>query len=74
MHFKYDVHALHLLERLRLRYPDLPLQVDGGVTLDNVHSIVKAGATRLVVGSAIFKTDDPITAIKELQAEANRMI
>ena len=68
----FDVHALHLLERLRLRYPTLPLQVDGGVTIENAHQIVKAGATKLVVGSAIFKADDPIAAIKEIQAEANR--
>jgi len=70
----FDVHALHLLERLRLRYPSLPLQVDGGVTIDNAQQIVKAGATKLVVGSAIFKASDPIAAIKELQAEANRMV
>jgi ribulose-phosphate 3-epimerase len=70
----FDVHALHLLERLRLRYPSLPLQMDGGVTIDNAYQIVKAGATGLVVGSAIFKASDPVAAIRELQAEANRMI
>jgi len=70
----FDVRALHLLERLRVRYPELPLQVDGGVTLQNARELAKAGATGLIVGSAIFKADDPVAAIKELQAEANRMV
>lgn len=30
------------------------LQVDGGIKLDNIESILKAGATSVVVGSAIF--------------------
>ncbi len=68
----FDERALHLLERLHTRYPDLPLQVDGGVTLANANKLAKAGATRLVVGSAIFTQDDPIAAIEALKAEANR--
>jgi ribulose-phosphate 3-epimerase len=70
----FDKRALYLVERLRARYPDLPLQVDGGVTLENAHQLAKAGATRLVVGSAIFKADDPLAAIVALKTEANRVI
>ena len=70
----FDVHALHLLERLRLRYPSLPLQIDGGVTLENAHQLAKVGATGLVVGSAIFTSNKPLEEIKKLQAEANRMV
>lgn len=68
----FDKRTIYLLERLRRRYPSLALQVDGGVTLENAHALVQAGATRLVVGSAIFKADDPVAAIAALKAEANK--
>lgn len=66
-----DKKAIYLLERLRSRYPELPLQVDGGVTLENAQELVRAGATRLVAGSAIFGADDPIAAYKELYNKVN---
>ena len=68
----FDKRALYLLERLRQRYPELPLQVDGGVTLKNAYALAKAGATRLVAGSAVFTADDPLAAIAALTIEANR--
>jgi ribulose-phosphate 3-epimerase len=69
--FDPDHKALFLLERLRRRHPQLPLQVDGGVRLDNVRSLVKAGATRLVAGSAIFEQPDIQAAYQALYTEAN---
>jgi len=68
----FDQHAVYLVERMRKRYPELVIQVDGGVSLENANVLAKAGANRLVVGSAIFKEDDPIQAIAALRAEANR--
>jgi ribulose-phosphate 3-epimerase len=69
----FDKHAIYLVERMRRRYPELIIQVDGGVSLENANALAKAGASRLVVGSAIFKQDDPAQAIVELRAEANRV-
>ena len=67
----FDVRALHLLERLHARYPDLPLQIDGGVKAENIPQLVKAGATFLIAGSAVFGADDPASAVKELEKIAN---
>ena len=64
----FDIKALYLVERLRARYPDLPLQVDGGVTLENARALAAAGANRLVVGHAIVKAPDPAAAYKEFVA------
>lgn len=64
--FDPDRRALFLLERLHGRYPELPLQVDGGVKKENIAELVAAGATRLIAGSAIFGTEDPAAAYKEL--------
>ncbi|OAN53732.1 ribulose-phosphate 3-epimerase [Paramagnetospirillum marisnigri] len=36
----------------------IDLQVDGGVTAENAHKVVAAGANVLVAGSAVFKTKD----------------
>lgn len=38
--------------------PDLDIQVDGGITIDNVNVVLDAGANVIVAGSAVFK--DPI--------------
>lgn len=37
--------------------PDVYIQVDGGITLDNVGEVVAAGANVIVAGSAVFKGD-----------------
>jgi len=37
---------------------DIRLEVDGGVKIDNIQEIAKAGADAFVAGSAIFNTDD----------------
>ena len=35
--------------------PNLDIQVDGGITIDNVKSVLDAGANVIVAGSAVFK-------------------
>jgi Pentose-5-phosphate-3-epimerase len=37
------------------------LEVDGGITADNAPDIIKAGANVLVVGAAVFKTEEGIS-------------
>ena len=37
--------------------PDLYIEVDGGITLDNVKDVIDAGANVIVAGSAVFKGD-----------------
>lgn len=36
---------------------DVDIQVDGGITIDNVHVVLDAGANVIVAGSAVFKND-----------------
>jgi ribulose-phosphate 3-epimerase len=67
----FDRKALYLVERIRSRYPQLPIQVDGGVTLENARELAGAGATRLIAGSAIFGADDPVAAYKALYNKVN---
>jgi ribulose-phosphate 3-epimerase len=68
----FDIRAQHLLERLHSLYPDLTLQVDGGVNAETIPGLVKAGAQVLVAGSAVFGQGDPAAAVKELEKSANQ--
>lgn len=44
------------------------IEVDGGVGPGNLAEVLKAGADAVVCGSAIFKSDDPASTIKELKS------
>jgi ribulose-phosphate 3-epimerase len=45
------------------------LEVDGGVKIDNIAAIAKAGADTFVAGSAIFGTSDYAATISKMRAE-----
>lgn len=46
---------------------NLMIQVDGGITLDNVHVPIEAGADVIVAGSAVYK-DDVVANVKGFKA------
>ncbi len=58
------------IEELRAKYPELDIQVDGGINADTVKIAGKAGANVFVAGSAVFKSDDPAATIKLLKENA----
>lgn len=43
------------------------IQIDGGVTVENAGTLIKAGADVLVAGTTVFKSADPIATIKALK-------
>ncbi len=51
----------------------LQIEVDGGITPDNIASLTQNGADVIVAGSSVFKAADPATAIAALKSvgEAN---
>jgi len=52
--------------------PNKPLlEVDGGVNLQNIAGIARAGADVLVAGASVFCTDDYFQTIPALKAAAN---
>lgn len=60
-----------ILEKIRAarrHRPDLVIEVDGGITQDLIEPLVRAGANRLCIGSAIFKTADPTGTLKAFNA------
>ena len=43
------------------------IEIDGGVDLNNIAAVVSAGAEIIVAGSAIFNTNDPEVAVRNLR-------
>ncbi len=58
-------YCLDKIRKLREMKPNLDIEIDGGIKLDNILDAKKAGANIFVVGSAIFKTDSPETTCKK---------
>ena len=56
---------------LRQKYPELTISVDGGVNLENTPKLIKAGANRLVVGSAIFESENIAETIEDFKKFLN---
>ena len=67
---RFDEQALQRVEELHANYPDMMVAVDGGISLANVEALVRAGANRLVVGSALFENGDPASAYADIHARA----
>jgi len=52
---------------------DIRLEIDGGVKVDNIAEIAKAGADTFVAGSAIFGAPDYAATIKAMRAQLMRV-
>lgn len=52
---------------LHQQQPDLPICVDGGITVDNIAQLARAGATQFVAGSAIFNSPNYVKTIKAMR-------
>lgn len=62
------VHAVRTL--LDKADNDAPVEIDGGIQPANAAEIVAAGAEILVAASAIYGTDDPVAATRQLRDAA----
>jgi ribulose-phosphate 3-epimerase len=56
---KFLPHTISRVRELRnlldISYPDVTIQIDGGVDLNNAAQLIEAGADNLVAGTSIFK-------------------
>ena len=58
------------IEKLRAEYPDIDIQVDGGINVETIKTCAKAGANVFVAGSAVFKSENPAATISLLKKNA----
>lgn len=52
---------------LRERYPELNIEVDGGLSEGTIDQAADAGANVIVAGSAVFGAKDPADVIRKLR-------
>ena len=69
---KFIPETLKKIEKLRNRCEkigrsDLDIEVDGGITEENVKDVIAAGANVIVAGSAVFRSADMAQAIARLR-------
>jgi ribulose-phosphate 3-epimerase len=63
----FDAEVLMGVKRFRARHPNTPVQVDGGVSIHTAAKLLELGVSRLVIGSAIWKSSDVPKAIQEFK-------
>ena len=60
--------AKALTEKLKqLHLPQVEIQMDGGINLENVKDVIAAGVNVIVAGSAVFSAEDPARVIQALR-------
>ncbi len=64
----FDTGVLSAIKTFSQRYPHIPIQVDGGVSLKTAPALLDAGVSRLVIGSAIWNSHDVASRIEEFKA------
>jgi ribulose-phosphate 3-epimerase len=63
--------CLEKVRILRGRFPNMDIQVDGGINCQTIQAAYNAGANVIVAGSAVFHAQDPAQEIRLLR-EAGR--
>ena len=59
---------------LDVSYPEVIIQIDGGVDLDNARQLIEAGADNLVAGTSVFKAlhrEDTVNKFYEIAKNVN---
>ncbi|MBI2448452.1 hypothetical protein HYV44_02755 [Candidatus Microgenomates bacterium] len=59
--------TIEKIKALRELYPDLIIEIDGGVNLNNIEGIFSAGTNIVAVGSGILKAENPKEIWEKLQ-------
>lgn len=60
------------VKALRERYPDIDIEVDGGLSLDTIDVAADAGANVIVAGTAVFGAQSPKEVIAKLREAVHR--
>jgi ribulose-phosphate 3-epimerase len=69
---KFMTSELPKVSALRKRYPDLYIEVDGGIGPATIDQAADAGANVIVAGSAVFGVNDPAEVIRILRESVEK--
>ena len=54
----------------RERHLQLPIEIDGGITLENLQEVIRAGCDWVVTGSSVFHSPDPAATVAAMRQVA----
>ncbi len=69
-HQEFNTKILDTIRTLRAQFPTLPISVDGAVNDETIEGLIEAGATRLVIGSAIWESETPGEIVRHFKRVA----
>ncbi len=71
---KFMADMMPKVEKIRELFPEMDIEVDGGVGPSNIEVAAQAGANMIVSGTAIVKSKDPKKSIRDLRAGVEKFI
>jgi len=60
----FIMESLDKIAQFKERFPNVTLQVDGGIAQDTLPMVIEAGADDLIIGSALFNSPNPVESYK----------
>ena len=64
----FDRRVFEKVRVFRERHPEVPVQIDGGVSLESAKELLALGVSNLIAGSAILRAADPAAAVRAFEA------
>ena len=64
----FDFRVLEKIKTIKTKYNNLPIQIDGGISLATSEEVKKAGADRVVVGRALFESDNIVDTYRKFKS------
>ena len=71
---KFMLDMMPKVELLRAAYPDLDIEVDGGLNASTIEHAANAGANMIVAGSAVTGSKEPEKVITSLRLSVQKAI
>ncbi len=71
---KFQHRCMPKVEALRSRYPELDIEVDGGLGLGTIDTAAEAGANVIVAGTAVFGATDPKDVVAKLREAVEKRL
>lgn len=69
---KFMQDMMEKVRTLRQKFPNLNIEVDGGLGPDTIEVAAKAGANVIVAGTSVYKADDPKGVISMMRDTVSR--
>ncbi len=65
---KFNENTIERVAELKKFLPEIVIQIDGGVKEEHIEPLIKAGANTIIVGSAIWESENPPVEFEHLKS------